>query len=94
MACVGYASDSTSERVGHLDMLTSFTASAVTWPVSILPGSCSDGDKHFHPDIPFFFYVKKGTHTKQRLGHNSASLGISSCVYNYHSPTASQNHGY
>ena len=52
---VGFAGDSASECVGGFDVLTSFTASPVTWPVSILPGSCGDGDRHFHPYIPFFF---------------------------------------
>ena len=85
---VGFSSDFTSERVGHFDMSTIFTASLVTWPVSIFPGSCGDGDKHFHLDIPFFtfFFIpfftfflllfiwrKKRTHKKQRLG---ASLSI------------------
>ena len=68
MHLVGFASDSASERVCGFDVSARLTASLVTRLVSILPGSCGDEDRHFI----CFFWRKKRTSTKQRLGHNWA----------------------
>ena len=57
---VRFFGDRASECICGLDVLTSFTASAVTWAVSIFPGSCGDGDRHFHLDTPFFYYCLFG----------------------------------
>ena len=53
---VRFFGDRASECVCGLDVSTSLP-SPVAWPVSVLPGSCGDGDRHFHLDTPFFFTI-------------------------------------